>query len=479
MTDHLREERLAKLETILGRNIEPYGRAFPKSQTMAEIAAGFTDEAKGSETVAAGRITALRPHGKAAFLDLRDWSGRLQVYVKLDVVGEEQFDLFRQLDLGDFLGVKGTLDKTRTGEVTVFATDLTILSKALRPLPEKWHGLRDVETRYRQRYLDLVSNEDVMKIFITRAKVVAAIRRYLDGLGFLEVETPMMQTIPGGAAAKPFVTHHNTLDMDLYLRVAPELFLKRLLVGGMEKVYEINRNFRNEGISPRHNPEFTMLELYQAYADYNVMMQLAENIVRHAAQEALGTTVVKFGEVELDFGAPWARRTYADLLEQYAGVSVNDEAGLVEKARALGIEVEGQEVMALPDEIFKHAVEPHLVQPTFIMDYPAALCPLSKTKPGDTTIAERFEPFVCGMELGNAYSELNDPIDQAARFRAQLGRTPESTGSIDEDYVTALEHGMPPAGGLGIGIDRLVMLLTDAPNIREVILFPLLRPEGG
>jgi lysyl-tRNA synthetase class 2 len=371
--------------------------------------------------------------------------------------------------------VEGNLAKSKTGEITVFAKSIVILSKALLPPPEKWHGLRDVEIRYRRRYVDLFANPDVMKTFVSRTKIISAIRRYLDDAGFLEVETPMMQTIPGGAAARPFVTHHNTLDLDLYLRVSPELFLKRLLVGGMEKVYEINRNFRNEGISTRHNPEFTMMEIYQAYADYNVMMDLTEGIMCHAAEAAGCGDQVAFGEQRLNFTRPWARCKWNDLLREHAGVGVEDEEGLRRRARELDRDPSGHPAV-VADRLFEACVEEHLVQPTFVVDYPVALCPLTKTSREDAHIAERFELYVCGIEIANAYTELNDPLDQEKRFREQVEQAEGEVRRMDEDFVAALKYGMPPAGGLGIGIDRVIMLLTDSPSIRDVILFPLMRP---
>jgi lysyl-tRNA synthetase class 2 len=439
-------------------------------------------DAQGDEAPVrtAGRIVAQRDFGKAAFLNLQDRTGTIQIYIRKNVVGEEAFDVYCQLDVGDFVGIEGKMGTTRTGEVTIFVDALTALSKALLPLPEKWHGLRDVETRYRQRYLDLVANDAVRDTFVARSRIIAAVRRCLEAKGFLEVETPMMQHLAGGAAARPFSTHHNALDIDLYLRISPELFLKRLLVGGLERVYEINRNFRNEGISTQHNPEFTMMECYQAYGDYEVMMELSEAIVRAAADElGLGETV-PFGPDErpVRIQPPWPRLAYHDGVRQYAGIEPADEAAVRAKAKELDIAEGHLPLAAALNEVFERTVEPELWDMTIVYDYPSALCPLSKCKPGDKTISERFEIFACGMELGNAYSELNDPQEQAAKFREQLGHDETGMKQIDEDYVRALEHGMPPAGGLGIGIDRLVMLLTGSTSIRDVILFPMLRPEA-
>ena len=483
MPEDQREQRLTKLKAIQAKGIEPYGRRYPKTHSVAECRALFDEKGEGTPACTAGRIVAQRDFGKAAFLNLQDRSGTLQVYVRRDTMGDEAFELYRLLDVGDVIGVEGKLGKTRTGETTLFVDRLAILSKALRPLPEKWHGLRDVEIRHRQRYLDLVATEAARATFLARPRIVSAIRRHLDEQGFLEVETPMMQAHAGGAAARPFVTHHNALGVDLFLRVSPELYLKRLLVGGLERVYEINRNFRNEGISTRHNPEFTMLEAYQAYADYEVMMRLTESIVRAAADAAGFGESVPYGPEgrPIRLAAPWPRITYHDAVRRFAGLDPADLAAVRAKARELEVDE-----AALPDpvalnEVFERTVEPALWDFTIVYDYPAALCPLSKTKPGDPGLAERFEVFAAGLEVANAYSELNDPLEQAEKFRAQLGHDETGMKQIDEDYVLALEHAMPPAGGLGVGIDRLVMLLTDSPSIRDVILFPMLRPEpkGG
>ncbi len=483
MPEDQRESRLTKLAGLRERGVEPYGRRFPKDQTLAECRAlceAKAEDAEPGPTVrTAGRIVAQRDFGKAAFLNLQDQSGAIQVYVRKSTVGDEAFALYKLLDVGDFVGVEGKLGHTRTGEPTIFVDRLTPLSKALRPLPEKWHGLRDVERRYRQRYLDLTANPASRAIFTARSRIIAAVRRCLEGQGFLEVETPMMQALAGGAAARPFVTHHNALGMDLYLRISPELFLKRLLVGTLDRVFEINRNFRNEGISTQHNPEFTMLEVYQAYADYRVMMELSEAIVgAAAAARGLGDTV-PYGPEEraVRIAPPWPRIAYHDAVRRFAGIEPADAAAVRAKACELDVDPAGLPDYVVLNEVFERTVEPALWDLTFVHDYPAELCPLSKTRPGDPTLAERFEIFGVGMELGNAYSELNDPQEQAERFTAQLGHDETGNKRIDEDYVVALEHGMPPAGGLGIGIDRLVMVLTNAASIRDVILFPMLRPE--
>jgi len=471
LEDRYEQERVKKLEALQALGVAPYGARYETTGLIADIRADYAEDRAIS---VAGRMTARRNFGKAAFLDIRDSTEKIQVYVRKDQIGDEAFALFKLLDLADVIGVKGTLGKSKTGEITVFAKELTLLSKALLSPPEKWHGLRDVEIRYRQRYVDLFANPDVMKTFRMRTQIISRIRRYLDEQGFLEVETPMMQSIPGGAAARPFITHHNTLDMDLYLRVSPELFLKRLLVGGMERVYEINRNFRNEGISTRHNPEFTMMELYQAYADYNDMMALTEGLVSTLAQELHGTTELDYGELKLNFAAPWARRKWNDLLKEYAGIGFEDEEGLRKKAAELGRDPTGDKA-AVADRLFEACVEENLVQPTFVLDYPRAICPLTRTCPDNPEFALRFEMYVAGIEIANAYTELNDPIDQEQRLRSQIEQAEGEVRTVDEDFVTALKYGMPPAGGLGIGIDRLVMFLTNSACIRDVILFPLMR----
>ncbi len=475
MSDKQREDRLRKLEELRNRGIEPYGERFETTGCLKELAEGFSDETAGKRVVAAGRIVSNRPHGKAGFLDIRDWTGRIQAYLRKDRVGDEAFEIYKLLDLGDILGVEGELQKTRTGEVTIFADKIKLLAKALRPLPEKYHGLKDVELRQRRRYLDLIANEEAMQAFLKRTHIVRSIRGWLDDRGFVEVETPMMHHIAGGAAAKPFMTHHNALDIDLYMRIAPELHLKRLVVGGMEKVYEINRNFRNEGISARHNPEFTMIEIYQAYSDFDGMMELAEGLITHVVEEVNGSLLVPYGDLELNFSTPWRRGRYADLVREYAGVDVHDAEEAAEKAARLGVDVANLSHDEIIDGLFSKAVEPNLTQPTFVTHFPATMCPLAKFDPEDPSAALRFELFVAGMEIVNAYSELNDPIEQMKRFEKQAAG---DVTKIDVDFVTALEHGLPPTGGYGMGIDRLAMLLLNRQSIRDVILFPLLRPEG-
>jgi lysyl-tRNA synthetase class 2 len=423
----------------------------------------------------AGRVTAIRKHGKAAFLDLRDAWAKIQVYIKKNQVSERDFELYQLLDVGDILGVKGALFRTRTGELTVQARELAFLGKALRPLPEKFHGLRDTELRYRQRYLDLIANPEVAHTFRLRSQIISLLRKFLNAEGFLEVETPMMHPIPGGATARPFITHHNTLQMDLYLRIAPELYLKRLLVGGFSKVFEINRNFRNEGISTRHNPEFTMLEVYQAYADYNDMMKLVENTISFVIRELGLPARLPFGELKIDYTPPWPRLKYMELYREQVGFSWGDGERALARARELEIPVEGRSLAAIENDLFEKLVEPNLSGPVFVTDYPVAICPLTKRKPGEPEVCERFELFIAGMEIANAFTELNDPVDQRDRFEQQLKQREEGAEVLDEDFILALEHGMPPAGGVGLGIDRLVMLLTNKQSIREVILFPLLR----
>ena len=486
-TDDLNElmrVRLEKMEELKARGIEPYGGRYPRTHLAAWIVEHY-DECEGQEVRIAGRLMARRGHGKASFGNLRDVSGQIQIYLRQDDVGAETYNLFQRLDIGDIIGVRGRVFKTRTGEVTVAVGELTLLAKSLRPLPEKWHGLKDVDLRYRQRYLDLIVNPGVKETFVIRSRVIHAIRNFLERRGFLEVETPMMHPIAGGAAARPFITHHNALDMDLYLRIAPELYLKRLLVGGFEKVYEINRNFRNEGISTKHNPEFTMLELYQAYADYHDMMDLTEEMISTVASEVLGTTTITYQGVEINLAPPWKRQTMLEAVKEHTGLDFNryrdDGEQARRAARELGVEVEEKDSWGtVLNKVFEEKVEPQLIQPVFILDYPIEISPLAKRKEDDPALTYRFELFIYAREMANAFSELNDPLDQRARFLKQLEKRragDEEAHMMDEDYLTALEYGMPPAGGLGIGIDRLVMLLTDSPSIRDVILFPLMRPR--
>jgi lysyl-tRNA synthetase, class II len=459
LEDELYQQRISRIAEIEALGFKPYGHRFDFTHTIPRILAEYTAKTAAELELrvavrVAGRISTIRRMGKAGFAHLLQNGERLQIYVRKDAVGENDFALYERLDLGDIIGVEGYLFRTRTGELSVHAERLYFLAKTLFSMPEKWHGLEDIEIRYRQRYLDLIANPEVRNVFITRSKIVASLRRQLEAHGYLEVETPMLQPIYGGAAARPFRTHHNTLDIDLYLRIAPELYLKRLVVGGLERVYEINRNFRNEGISTRHNPEFTMLEFYQAYTDYLGMMDLSEELLRQAAIDATGSAMVEYQGEKIDFGS-------------FRRISMRDTVGDPSlKGRALV-------------EAFERNVEATLVQPTIIYDYPVEVSPLSKSKPDDPDFVERFEIYVAGMEIGNAFTELNDPAEQRRRFDMQLAmreKGDEEAHQMDEDYVRALSYGMPPAGGEGIGIDRLTMILTNTRSIRDVILFPLLRP---
>ncbi len=482
-------QRHEKLEALRRRGVDPFGARYPATHDAgplrAELAEAKPDELEAFGGVSvAGRVVALRDHGKSCFAHLMDRTGRIQLYARADQLGDA-YATFRELDLGDFIGVTGDVFRTRTGELTVAVKAFTFLAKSLRPLPEKWHGLKDVETRYRQRYVDLVVNPDVREIFLLRSRLVAALRRFLDARGFVEVETPMMQPIPGGAIARPFRTHHNALGIDLYLRIAPELYLKRLVVGGFERVYEINRNFRNEGVSTQHNPEFTMLEFYQAYADYNDLMELTEALFAELAQTLKGGLRLTWGEHTIELAPPWRRLPFFAGLAEALGRDVTPEtpsAALEGAAAARGITPKpGAAAWEVWKEVFETLVEPTLVQPTFVTDFPIELSPLAKRKRGHPRLVDRFELFIGRREMANAYSELNDPVDQLARFREQAAlqaRGDEEAHWLDEDYVRALEYGMPPAAGEGIGIDRLVMLFADQPSIREVILFPHLRPES-
>jgi lysyl-tRNA synthetase class 2 len=480
-------QRRDKLDALRARGVDPFGARFAATQWAGPLGDRLEkageDELKAFGPVSlAGRLVAMRDHGKTAFAHLMDRTGRIQLYARADQLGDE-YPAFTSLDVGDFIGVTGEMFRTRTGQLTVAVKSVTFLAKSLRPLPEKWHGLKDVETRYRQRYVDLVVNPEARDIFVLRSKIIRALRAFLDARGFLEVETPMMQPIPGGAIARPFKTHHNALDMDLYLRIAPELYLKRLVVGGFERVYEINRNFRNEGVSTQHNPEFTMLEFYQAYADYQDLIELTEELFTELAQSLLGRLSLTWGEHQIDLGRPWRRLPFFQGLSEALGITVTPRSDVAAVARAAadkGIQSKGGAGWALWKDVFEELVEPTLVQPTFVTDFPIELSPLAKKKRDDPLLVDRFELFIGRRELANAYSELNDPIDQLARFReqaAQKARGDDEAHWLDEDYVRALEYGMPPAAGEGIGIDRLVMLFADQPSIREVILFPHLRPE--
>lgn len=477
----LKQVRLDKLGELREMGIEPFGCRFERDANAREIQDQF-ESIEGQTVRIAGRIMSKRRHGKAGFANLQDLSGDIQLYFRKDDVGEEKYELFKKLDIGDILGVEGFVFRTQKGEISVHAKDFTYLSKSLNPLPEKWHGLKDVELRYRQRYVDLIVNPEVRDVFIKRSQIIKEIRNYLDARQFLEVETPMMQPIAGGAAARPFITHHNALDMSLYLRIAPELYLKRLIVGGLEKVYEINRNFRNEGISTRHNPEFTMLELYQAYADFEVMMQLTEDLISSVAQKVNGSMIAAFEDREIDFTPPWRRITMLDAIKEYAGVDFNliqSDADAREAAQGLGIEVAPHATRGeIINEVFEEFVEDKLIQPTFVYGHPVEISPLAKRNAEHPEFTDRFEVFIMQREIANAFSELNDPLDQRERFMKQVEKRASGDAEahmMDEDYINALEYGMPPAGGLGIGIDRLVMLMTDSPSIRDVILFPTLR----
>ncbi|HES58697.1 MAG TPA: lysine--tRNA ligase [Firmicutes bacterium] len=490
MTDHpapeqdsadYREIKLEKLKKLQEQGRDPFHSVrYDRSHCAAAVIRHF-DELEGQEVTLGGRIVSKRLHGKAGFADLLDGSGRVQLYFKQDTIGDEAFELYKELDLGDIIGLRGTVMKTRTGQETVAVSEYTLLTKILQTLPEKWHGLQDVEQRYRQRYVDMIANPEVRERFRLRSRAVSEIRRFLDSLGFYEVETPMLHAICGGATAEPFVTHWNVLKADYYLRIAIELHLKRLIVGGMEKVYEIGRVFRNEGLSTRHNPEFTMLELYWAYRDYSDIMQLTEDLVVDLCDSVIGSRTVAYGEHELDFTPPFARMTFDEAMQEYAGCGLADLVTLDDvkrEAGRLGLELpkDGGYEKCL-DEIFKEKVEPNLVQPTFIYDYPVGLSPLAKRHPDNPDLVYRFELFAATFELANSFSEANDPLDQRRRLEQQVADKAEGAHELDEDFLTALEFGMPPTGGLGIGIDRLLMVLTGTTAIREVIAFPQLRQK--
>jgi len=534
--ESLREQRIKKRDAARALGVDPYGGRFADVADSVAVRAQAESlhigagEKSGVRARVAGRVVLMRLMGKLAFATIRDGVGTLQLGLSRGDIGDAQWELLKNIDLGDIVGADGILGRTKTNELTLWVDKLTLLTKSLQPPPEKWHGLTDVDLRYRRRYVDLFANPEVRDVFRQRSAIIQAIRDYLVGENYTEVETPVLQPIYGGAAARPFTTHHNTLDMKLFLRISPELYLKRLLVGGLERVFEFSRNFRNEGISTKHNPEFSMLELYEAYADYHVMMERVEGMVsaahavstkvalshRTAAMEAeVGRlakeqheeAAAKFAQEQhldayrqarekvaagrmagvyhakvIDFTPPWRRASYDELLREHAGISMQDGAAARAKAKQLGIDPAGKDDAVVVNEVFERTVEHHLIQPTFVYDYPAAICPLTRRHPNDPNIALRFEAFVAGMELGNAYTELNDPAVQAENFSRQVaGEGDETMAVMDEDFVTALEYGMPPAGGLGVGIDRLVMLLTDSHSIRDVILFPLQRPtrDGG
>jgi len=479
-TNSLIEQRKAKLASLRAKGIDPFKNKFTPAETCALARANY---AEGREVALAGRITAHRDMGKSMFVDIRDKSGRIQVYAQKNVLGDGQFDIFRHLDLADFIGVHGTMFTTKTGEISVKITGFTILAKALRPPPAKWHGLEDTEIRYRQRYLDLLANPDVKDVFLKRSDIVREIRNFLHGRGYVEVETPMMQAIPGGAAAQPFKTFHNALGCDFYLRIALELYLKRLLVGGVDKVFEIGRNFRNEGLSRKHNPEFTMLEAYEAFGDYETMMELVQGMICHVAENVLDTLVVEHKDAEgkvtrtIDLTPPWKRTKYKDLVREKAGADWFNISPAERRQRAhdMGAEItKDYEDFEVTGAVFEKLIEPTLIQPTFVTHLPKELVPLAKLSPEDPTTVEVFECCINGQEIAPAYTEQNDPIEQRERLEHQAGGEQQK---LDEDFLVALEHGMPPAGGMGLGIDRLCMMLLGQESIRDVILFPQLKPK--
>ncbi|WP_430000368.1 lysine--tRNA ligase [Metabacillus fastidiosus] len=487
LNDQLRVRR-EKLNSLRDKGLDPFGKRFERTNQTAELFTTYNDLSKEElaekevKVTIAGRIMTKRGKGKAGFAHIQDLSGQIQIYVRKDAVGDESYEIFNTADLGDIIGVSGTVFKTQVGELSIKAETFELLTKSLRPLPDKFHGLKDIEQRYRQRYLDLIASPESKKTFIARSKIIQSMRRYLDDNGYLEVETPMMHSIAGGASARPFVTHHNALDMQLYMRIAIELHLKRLIVGGLEKVYEIGRVFRNEGVSTRHNPEFTMIELYEAYADYKDIMELTENLIAHIAKEVLGTTQVTYGEYEVNLEPKWTRLHMVDAIKEHTGVDFWKEMS-VEEARTLakehGVEInEHMQYGHIVNEFFEQKVEEKLIQPTFIYGHPVEISPLAKKNEEDPRFTDRFELFIVAREHANAFTELNDPIDQKERFEAQLQEREQGNDEahmMDDDFVEALEYGMPPTGGLGIGIDRLVMLLTNSPSIRDVLLFPQMR----
>jgi len=491
MSEELNDQfqvRRDKMTRIAEMGLDPFGQKFVRTHLSQEIITEFSDleneelEAKNIEVSIAGRIMTKRGKGKAGFAHIKDVSGQIQIYVRKDAIGEDAYELFKIADLGDIVGVKGIIFKTKVGELSIKVNEFTFLTKSLRPLPEKYHGLKDIEERYRKRYLDLITSEESQKTFIARSRIIQAMRRYFDDNGFLEVETPMLHSIAGGASARPFVTHHNALDMPMYMRIAIELHLKRLIVGGLEKVYEIGRVFRNEGVSTRHNPEFTMLELYEAYADFHDIMDLTENVIAYIAEEVLGTTTIPYGEYEVNLAPKWTRLHMVDAIKEYVGVDFWKEMS-VEEARALakehGVQITNSMAVGhIINEFFEQKIEEKLIQPTFVYGHPVEISPLAKKNADDPRFTDRFELFIVAREHANAFTELNDPIDQRQRFEAQLKEREQGNDEahmMDDDYIEALEYGMPPTGGLGIGIDRLVMLLTNSPSIRDVLLFPLMR----
>ncbi len=494
--DNINQQRRQKLERLRTRGINPYPNRYHRTHTTGEAIKRLEEQEKASQGKSvsgktaeplgvAGRIMAIRKMGKSSFVDIRDGSGKIQLLFRNSEFDEARQDLFGDLDIGDIIGAEGTLLRTRTGEPTVDVAGFALLSKSLQPLPEKWHGLSDTDTRYRQRYVDLIANSEVKEIFRVRSLVIAAIRRFFDQRGFIEVESPVLQASAGGALALPFITHHNALDQDFYLRIALELHLKRLIVGGFDKVYEIGRVFRNEGISTTHSPEYTLLESYEAYADYADVMAMLEEMVYQVSGQVLGKSEINYGGEIVNLKPPWRRLTLRNAVKEHSGidfVKYPTADGLREKIRSTGLEADPTKNWAkLVDELYKTVVRPKLVQPTFLLDYPVLMSPLAKNKPGEERVVERFQAVAGGLEIANAYSELNDPIEQRQRFEEQLKERPaedEERWTIDEDYLTALEFGMPPTGGLGIGIDRLIMLFTNQSSIREVILFPQLKEKG-
>ncbi|MCP4582648.1 MAG: lysine--tRNA ligase [candidate division Zixibacteria bacterium] len=477
------QHRLDKLKALKEQSINPYPYRFDKTHGSTEILDNYNRLSEDESIVSfAGRVVSLRGHGKTLFAHLVDNDGKLQIYARKDDMGES-FKLFKKLDIGDFLGVEGTVFTTKTGEITIKAKTVTILSKSLRPLPEKWHGLQDKELRYRHRYLDLIANPEVKELFVKRAIITREIRNFLDSRDFLEVETPVLQPIYGGAAARPFVTHHNALDFDLYLRIADELYLRRLLMGGYEKVYEMAKDFRNEGMDKTHNPEFTMLEFYWAYADYNDLMDMLEEMYRYLAQTVVGSLELNFGEHTIDLSKPFARIPYFQGINEACGQDVCDMTESELKKLAEKFDIDTSKMKGRGDyfdAFFEHFVEPKLIQPTFLKDFPIEISPLAKVHRDDPRLAERFELFIAGFEFGNAFSELNDPLDQRARMEQQatlIDRGHEEAHPVDEDFIFALEHGMPPTAGYGIGVDRIVMLMTNSQTIRDIIFFPTMKPE--
>lgn len=480
----LMKVRIDKMEALREKGVNPFGQRFERThhaQDVLEQQEALI--ASGEEIVVAGRLMAKRGQGKAGFANVQDVTGQIQIYSRLDVAGEDNHWFFKKADIGDIVGVRGVVFTTEKGETTISVREFTPLTKSLRPLPEKYHGLTDVELRYRQRYVDMIMNQEVQKTFIMRSKIIRFVREFLDNHDFLEVETPVLHNLAGGATARPFVTYHNALDMQLYMRIALELHLKRLIVGGLEKVYELGRVFRNEGIDTRHNPEFTLMEVYQAFADYNDMMDLTENLFKYVAEKVLGTTMITYGEHQVDLGSKWTRITMNDVVKQYTNVdfstfATDEEARAA--ARSIGVAVDDEMPKGrVLSEVFDEKVEENLIQPTFVIDYPIEISPLSRRKDGHPDLTDRFELFIVGREHANAFSELNDPIDQKERFEKQLEakeKGDEEAHPMDEDFIVALEHGLPPTGGLGIGIDRMCMLLTNAASIRDVIIFPTMRP---